>query len=793
MDLGITDMATLCTMYPEAKECEPEPPKDLEAIVTFKWHMLQLPKDSCVAPQDRHGFCGNMSASVTAEIVCQELSISADGTVQLIRPVVEAETVKMVLEKLAEYKAAGGATALSAGDVATDGMGGRRRLQEPENIQEILEAYSKREIVNLCTDDKAPSVESRSFKCAQRPCEVLQLHKRYIGGCYSMDDMPCGPMKILSEARCYSPYEGRYFDQDVDHDEVVGSPCAAVDGRLPMGTTLEECPEPEKPCPSEAFYQYSPWQECSASCSDPTCVGKARCTVTGTRSRNVRCVKLVSGVLTDSNDCDENTKEPSDNQPCSVQCFQSIRHRKVIGECSQPCGPGTRTTTFVLCQPGDVGCAAVDSTDPKEEACEIAKCNPCEDFCVAENTASENINLETYTCTCTCKENFAGRRCHRSTAVDAPAPAVYDRDGKACPSGTLDSGGTCCTGKLDMCGLCEGGTYAGFGTVRVGLDSNGVCCSGETGVFLTGDFTCCPGPQFLDECGVCNGGGSTCRKSAAADISRASGISVAAFAAAIKSKLPSGVTMFALDSAGTEQNLSSGRRLQQASMETYGIMPSSVGVSSGQISAKFFSIGQDPAFTSPLLAGFPTPGVTGTANNGVCENGEPSGSNDCPTPQTCPLPSMEVGASMIIGDPTTSCGGNGVCNSITGTCMCSAGYTGSACHICNTAAFYAEVEVAGQWACSRLANDQLDAPEVPAGNPPPAGPVVPQPPSVPDGPGTTPPDGSMLDAEDEKEKKGLGQVATALIIIGCLIVFVLFAGVTYCILHRRRAREVGPA
>jgi hypothetical protein len=819
-DLGITDIATLCAMHPDARECRPEVVLDPENSISFQWHTLQLPENSCVAPQDRHGFCGNESATVTLEIVCQALSISKNGSVQMIEPRMDVAQVEFVLRTVAQFR-----EAMAAGPAAGDQkmadssygeaqqppapgnenpftesqgkapiplMGGRRLLEEEPN-PEVYNVLAKMQIKNSCTEEEAPSVESRSFSCAGRDCEVLELHTRYVGECYSMEDLPCGPMYILEEVQCFSPYEGRYLEDDVELAEVVDSACAAVNSKLPMGTSLTSCPKPEKPCPSSAFYQYSPWGECSASCNDPSCDNKAKCTVAGTRSREVSCVKFSAGVLGTSAECDEGAMEPSTDQPCEVQCFKSIKHRKVVGECDMLCGPGTRTTTFEICSSGNLeGCAAVTSTTAMVEECEVAKCDPCEGFCVASNTASQEVK-EGYTCNCVCKENFGGRRCHRSTDSNAPPPGVYDRNGKACPSGVLDASAICCADKLDKCGMCDGGIYEGYGAVRVGLDANGDCCSGSSGVFVTGDFTCCRSPDDLDECGVCNGSGNTCRKSASAPVARAAGVTTAQFASAIKDLLPPGVVMFAVDSVGAEQTLS-GRRLQQAGQETYGILPSSVAVSSGQVSTKFFSVGKNAAFANPVLTTPPSPAVTGTANNGVCEKGEPTGSSDCVTPRICPLPTMEAGTSFIIGDATVPCGGNGVCNPITGGCKCSAGYTGIGCHLCHTAAFYAEVQVGSMWSCSRLASDQLEAPALPVASPPPV--IANTPPSLPAGPtastpGTPPPAAS--DKKEEEKEGGLSHAAVAGIIVGSSAAFVMFAGIGYCFLRQRRAREVGPA
>lgn len=253
----------------------------------------------------------------------------------------------------------------------------------------------------------------------------------------------------------------------------------------------------------------------------------------------------------------------------------------------------------------------------------------------------------------------------------------------------------------------------GLGNFRVGFDIGNICCSGDTAeAFLTGDFTCCSGLDALDECGVCNGSGSTCKKSCyspnAGWASSDFNAHKQAFGDALLASglLPDGIKLFPTSLYTNEAAAAAARRrlLQTTDEVTYTKLPDSSDMSSGQLTAYYTTVAatESSDLTSP---GDPEPQVTGEADNGVCENGEPEGSSDCITPQDCPAPTAYEGG--YIGNPTLECAGNGACNRVTGTCVCAQGYSGDACDRCDIESGYADVPTAtdGQMACTRLASD----------------------------------------------------------------------------------------
>ena len=114
-------------------------------------------------------------------------------------------------------------------------------------------------------------------------------------------------------------------------------------------------------------------------------------------------------------------------------------------------------------------------------------------------------------CTCECAIGFVGSRC---LAADQ-AYSVLDSNGVECETGVIDMEGNCCGEgvSIDGCGYCSDVQVPGLSAVRIGYDLDSLCCSSNSSdVFLTGDYTCCESLDKLDECGVCNGSGDTCKK-----------------------------------------------------------------------------------------------------------------------------------------------------------------------------------------------------------------------------------------------------------------------------------------
>ncbi|KAG2501286.1 hypothetical protein HYH03_001088 [Edaphochlamys debaryana] len=110
-----------------------------------------------------------------------------------------------------------------------------------------------------------------------------------------------------------------------------------------------------------------------------------------------------------------------------------------------------------------------------------------------------------------------------STATPAPATtgggcasALYDTAGTCCPSGVLDVAGTCCGAPADP-------------SAPLGLDAAGACCAapldacgvcGGSGAAVDVQGACCPtrldryglccASGLVDECGLCDGDGTSC-------------------------------------------------------------------------------------------------------------------------------------------------------------------------------------------------------------------------------------------------------------------------------------------
>ena len=260
---------------------------------------------------------------------------------------------------------------------------------------------------------------------------------------------------------------------------------------------------------------------------------------------------------------------------------------------------------------------------------------------------------------------------------------------------------------------------AGLGKFRRGFDLQGKCCSGDTeSVFLTKDWTCCQNLDDVDECGVCKGSGHTCLKKCYSPNMNFVGPGTLGekkeFGQYVKENyLPDGAPLWPTDDHADADAFGARRRLLAEAQAEYTLQPTSATVSSGQLLSYVAVSGPTSGVTTS--AGDPVPRVAGTANNGVCENNEPDTSNDCPVEQDCPPPTADGG--MMIGNINSECAGNGICNRLTGECICAQGYTGDACDRCDSEEGYADVPSASpaEYACTRLLSDfQENAGDAPA-------------------------------------------------------------------------------
>jgi hypothetical protein len=619
---------------------------------------------------------------------------------------------------------------------------------------------------NECTSSKKPSVASRSFKCAQRRCEVLVKKERLIGDCFSLRGTDCGQKHRVVEEKCYSETMKEFVTLRSDF---AGSQCDQISGSRAVYTSLRACENPTS-CGTEPFYQYAPWSKCTTPESCSSCPATERsCAYDGTKDRVAKCVKETDGSLAEApGECTSAEAETRDY--CTKICYNVIqKFTRTEDVCvASGCGTeGVRTVTYTPCT-GGVGCMSrtgITGTAivTESEPCAGEPCDACEaEYCISVNTESKaTVNGE---CACTCKGGFTGKRCHLQEGI---VLTVLDDSGMECGTGVVDLSGKCCsTGEVDGCGYCAGVAVDGMGAYRIGFDQDGACCHGTTeDVFLTGDFTCCGGPEMLDECGVCNGEGDSCSKVIDGEIALTLTSSVADFTSAMIAALPPDVA------GDLEAPTASRRRLSQTTTQVQYTLPQGHATTVGQLAGVFTTVGAQAAITGILASApaVPNPSVVGQANNGICETGEPLASNDCIVPLDCPLPSA-LDDGVYLGNPTLSCSGNGVCMRATGTCSCSKGYAGEGCDECDEGNNYVAVPVASGWACSRLASDFPAPQTIPPPNTSPA-----------PTPGTT-----------DSESSGLGLGPIIGIVVGSVGGVAVIAGVAYYFLRIRGAKEVSP-
>jgi Laminin EGF domain len=232
----------------------------------------------------------------------------------------------------------------------------------------------------------------------------------------------------------------------------------------------------------------------------------------------------------------------------------------------------------------------------------------------------------------------------------------------------------------------------------------------------------------------------------------------------------------------SSSTLSSRRRLL-ASVDEFTLSPSSALVSTGALAGYYITTGlslaEQPQESPSLL-------VTGTADNGVCETGEPSGSTDCIEPVECPEPIASPG-SIFLGSPGLVCAGNGACNRADGSCVCAQGYAGNACDRCDEDAGYADVRVSDDMSvCSKLASDFAPASE------PPAQPTAtPKPPAPARDRGPTPNPPPPAQHRDPDEPHLSGGAVTG-IVVGSVAGVALIAGGAYYAVRSKGAKNIGP-
>lgn len=615
---------------------------------------------------------------------------------------------------------------------------------------------------NQCTAANKPGTEKRSFKCAERDCEVLVAKSRPLSQCFSLLGLDCGDMSRLVQSYCFSQTASEVVPLS---EPLSGTPCENVT----HAATLETCTGGTA-CDTY-FYQLSAWSKCSATCA--SCSPPDPCEISGTRTRTAACVQMTGNTVStvsDSN-CDGSAVV---SEACSKMCFHPLlRFTRSLGDCTYgDCDvPGSRQVSYTACSSGN-GCQRwANITVPGAAGtteCPAKPCNPCADVsCFEAGTSSQEVVGDT--CQCTCNAGFTGSRCHIEEGREYK---VLSADGTECASGAIDILGTCCqTPDFDGCGYCTGSTVPSMMSTRVGYDINGVCCHGGADVFLTTSFTCCQTIEDVDECGVCGGSGDTCKKTLSGTLSVSAGSTYGSgdFVTALIGLFPSDIQ------SSISETASSRRRLMQTDTSVALELASGIATTLAELTAAFVRTGIS-ASNSGDLATAPDPpdaAVQGTPGNGVCETGEVPGSDDCPIPQDCPMPTaMDDG--NVIGNAVSPCAGKGgVCIRASGTCMCPPGYIGDACDRCDGTDGYVAVPTSDGYACTRLAQDFAPdpAPTMPA----------PPPPMT-----STPP---MVDGDQDS---GMGTGVIVGIAVGAVGGVAILVGVVYYVLRVRGAKEVSP-
>ncbi|GMH42184.1 hypothetical protein BSKO_10103 [Bryopsis sp. KO-2023] len=403
---------------------------------------------------------------------------------------------------------------------------------------------------------------------------------------------------------------------------------------LPESITEREC----NTAPCEAFrFDIDPWNECSKECGG------------GVQSRRVECVSSLRTAVQDDTMCIlANLTRPSSQQDCNV-----------FG-CPDPVERGQR------------------------KLLQSASADLCQGF-----TCSGNGNCDNGVCTC--DEGFEGPDCQFDIREELRCAGSFDGAGECCQSGIFSIGGDCCVGKnttLDRNGLCCEGVVDACGECGGGglyVDVLGQCCS----TILDGGGVCCSSAR-IDECGVCDGDGSSCHLEVSAVLEMEDDVEVNDIMRCLADKVAGGSTVkdkvFNVVMTGQEKGK---KDTMLMNFIITGAMASTFSIKSlVENSSSAASNGSsDPCIAQKIdkIVRVPTHG------NNMCEIGEMSGvpgfgkenpfefRQDCRHEFTaCPAPN---GNFTVIGDGM--CSGNGKCMFASGgICDCFVGYDGVACDRC---------------------------------------------------------------------------------------------------------------
>lgn len=437
------------------------------------------------------------------------------------------------------------------------------------------------------------------------------------------------------------------------------------------------------PCPA-AYWTYSDWSACSATCGGGVATRQATCT------------------SSDGSQCTD-PQEPT-STPCNTAACHSYSWLvSQWGDCNAQCGGGNRTRT-VQCVDSQ-GAPADDSMCTAQkfsttEPCNIQACDFCADNpCLGRGQCLNGA--------CQCSNGYSGDKCEippgcSSGIIDANLQCcdsgLVNVRGECCPQGSrVDADGECCDKTIDVCGQCGGnGLFIDMqGTCCTVADANGVCCHSG----------------MVDECGVCDGVGNSCNVtlSTAVDVPASLLMGGAVQDVPITNYFQGAAASMGLDPASVSLGTVSaavppsppsapaGRRLAQDAPSTASnstatvplvvdvtIAPpangttatSSTPFSAAYLAAQLPAAAANQSSASGIaIVGSPAPGRTAICGNGICEIGERTtvGAQEGSCPQDCGLP-----AQACIG----GCGIGGNCMPSSGVCQCYLGYLGPNCVQC---------------------------------------------------------------------------------------------------------------
>jgi len=449
-------------------------------------------------------------------------------------------------------------------------------------------------------------------------------------------------------------------------------------------------PSASEPCNgfacSPVAWSASSWSACVAAAGSDPCAGN------GTRTRSVLCIEhgTHGASVVDDSTCLLSASQtafdprPSTSEGCLVAGCESPEMHRPCGYTDPPCsGRGVCSSSSSV--------VSATSTTASVEAC-------------------------------VCDAGFSGSHCQSTSTC-----SIQASDGECCDTGGgLTTAGVCCSGALSVlswdgasccaalspCGGCLGvhdaivsnhnssSSGSSCHNSRMVRSLSGACCRGA----ISSDGECCDGA--VDACGVCDGGGASCSTSftmslggdAGGCVLDASATACATYLEALELEVCKALGLLeycALDLADSSSSTTGSRR-RLASQKGLSIEVKVVSAGTSDLPLEPSEVAAVVPNATSFAASATAAGVCG---NGVCEAGELCAAHagracclaDCPIE----VKQCHVGASLVVfasaaalqaganASSAKECSGRGLCDRVTGTCTCPAGYVGDACSLCD--------------------------------------------------------------------------------------------------------------